>query len=183
MVRTVVVDAGHGGQDPGAGAFDLREKDVCLDVATRLVAELNRRPGFRASLTRDDDTFIPLRGRSAVAEKRDWPLIRRTDGKVAKTLKAHELWQRLAMAAWASSSRPGVSGEACASSASPSSSALVRGPSGPWRPRWSARAAATRAATSADPSAGGGRVRSAALTAGTSICKSMRSSSGPETFA
>lgn len=70
VVRTVVVDAGHGGQDPGAGAFDLREKDVCLDVATRLVAELNRRPGFRASLTRDDDTFIPLRGRSAVAEKR-----------------------------------------------------------------------------------------------------------------
>lgn len=70
VVRTVVVDAGHGGQDPGAGAFDLREKDVCLDVATRLVAELNRRPGFRASLTRDDDTFIPLRGRSAVAEQR-----------------------------------------------------------------------------------------------------------------
>lgn len=71
VVRTVVVDAGHGGRDPGAGALKLREKDVCLAVATQLVRELNRRPGFRASLTRDDDTFIPLRGRSAVAEKRN----------------------------------------------------------------------------------------------------------------
>lgn len=71
VVRTVVVDAGHGGRDPGAGSFELREKDVCLAVATQLVRELNRRPGFRASLTRDDDTFIPLRGRSAVAEQRN----------------------------------------------------------------------------------------------------------------
>ena len=43
-----------------------------------------------------------------------------------------------------------------------------------------ARAAATRAATSAEPSAGGGRIRSAAVTAGTSMTRSMRSSSGPE---
>ena len=46
--------------------------------------------------------------------------------------------------------------------------------------RTSSRAAATRAATSADPSAGGGRIRSAAVTAGTSMRRSMRSISGPE---
>jgi ribonucleoside-diphosphate reductase alpha chain len=51
---------------------------------------------------RVDDDFM-----RAVAEKRDWPLIRRTDGKVAKTLKAHELWGRLATAAWASAD-PGI---------------------------------------------------------------------------
>jgi hypothetical protein len=45
---------------------------------------------------------------------------------------------------------------------------------------WMSRAAATRAATSAEPSAGGGRIRSAAVTAGTSIRRSMRSISGPE---
>ena len=44
-------------------------------------------------------------------------------------------------------------------------------------------AAATRAATSRDPSAGGGRTRSAALTAATSTCRSIRSISGPDTFA
>src|SRR3954470_7500738 len=51
---------------------------------------------------RVDDDFM-----RAVAEKRDWPLIRRTDGKVAKSLEAHELWGRLAMAAWASAD-PGI---------------------------------------------------------------------------
>ncbi len=51
---------------------------------------------------RVDDDFM-----AAVLEKRDWPLIRRTDGKVAKTLKADELWGKLANAAWASAD-PGI---------------------------------------------------------------------------
>ena len=45
---------------------------------------------------------------------------------------------------------------------------------------WRSRASATRSATSRLPSAGGGRMRSAAVTAGTSMCRSMRSSSGPD---
>ena len=56
-------------------------------------------------------------------------------------------------------------------------------PSAAKRSRWIARAAATRAATSADGSAGAGRIRSAAVTAGTSMRMSMRSSSGPESRA
>ena len=51
---------------------------------------------------RVDDDFM-----RAVLEKRDWPLIRRTDGKVAKTLKADELWGKMATAAWASAD-PGI---------------------------------------------------------------------------
>ena len=47
---------------------------------------------------------------------------------------------------------------------------------------WMARALATRRATCSEPSAGGGRARSAALTGSTSTCRSMRSSSGPETL-
>jgi len=68
---TVVVDAGHGGQDPGARGHGNDEKDICLAIARKVAAEIEKRPGFRARLTRDDDRFIPLRGRIDVAEKHD----------------------------------------------------------------------------------------------------------------
>lgn len=63
----VVIDAGHGGEDPGAiGPGGLREKDVALDLARR-VADLVRKNGGQAVLTREDDTFIPLRRRTEIA--------------------------------------------------------------------------------------------------------------------
>lgn len=68
---TVVIDAGHGGQDPGARGHGNEEKDICLAIARKVAAEIEKRPGFRARLTRDDDRFIPLRGRIEVAEKHD----------------------------------------------------------------------------------------------------------------
>ena len=64
--RTVVVaiDAGHGGQDPGAiGPGGTREKDVVLDIARTLAARIDREPGMRAVLTRDGDHFLTLRER------------------------------------------------------------------------------------------------------------------------
>ena len=64
--RTVVVavDAGHGGQDPGAiGRGGTREKDVVLDIARTLAAHIDREPGMRAILTRDGDYFLTLRER------------------------------------------------------------------------------------------------------------------------
>jgi N-acetylmuramoyl-L-alanine amidase len=67
----IVIDAGHGGNDPGAVAKDLREKDVCLDVARRLADLLNRKPGMKASLSRAGDVFLPLRQRLRLAEQRD----------------------------------------------------------------------------------------------------------------
>jgi N-acetylmuramoyl-L-alanine amidase len=67
-VRTVVVDPGHGGSDPGAiGIGGLREKEVTLRLARSLKRELEER-GFRVVLTRDRDRAISLEERTAIAE-------------------------------------------------------------------------------------------------------------------
>jgi N-acetylmuramoyl-L-alanine amidase len=69
-VRVVVVDAGHGGEDSGArGLRGVLEKRANLAAARALAEELGRTPGIRAVLTRDDDTFIPLRERYRIAER------------------------------------------------------------------------------------------------------------------
>ena len=60
----VAVDAGHGGDDPGAsGRSGTQEKDVVLAIAQALAVRLNQRPGMRAVLTRDSDRLIDLRER------------------------------------------------------------------------------------------------------------------------
>ena len=65
--RTIVVDPGHGGRDPGTiGVSGVQEKDVVLDTGVRLRAALEAR-GYRVAMTREDDTFIPLEGRVAFA--------------------------------------------------------------------------------------------------------------------
>jgi N-acetylmuramoyl-L-alanine amidase len=59
-VGKVIVDAGHGGKDPGAISRDgIEEKDITLDIAKRLAATL-RADGAEVQLTRDTDVFIPL---------------------------------------------------------------------------------------------------------------------------
>jgi N-acetylmuramoyl-L-alanine amidase len=66
----IAIDAGHGGEDPGAsGRSGLREKDAVLAIARRLAAEINGAPGMRAMLTRDGDYFIPLRKRMEIAHE------------------------------------------------------------------------------------------------------------------
>lgn len=66
----IAIDAGHGGQDPGAiGRKGTREKDVTLAIARRLKERIDAEPGMRAVLTRNDDTFIPLRERIVRAHK------------------------------------------------------------------------------------------------------------------
>jgi N-acetylmuramoyl-L-alanine amidase len=68
----VAVDAGHGGQDPGAiGHGGTREKDVTLAIARALAERINGEPGMRAVLTRDRDEFLVLRdriGRARIAK-------------------------------------------------------------------------------------------------------------------
>ncbi len=60
----IAVDAGHGGQDPGAiGHGGTREKDVTLAIARALAERLNAEPGMHAVLTRDRDEFLELRDR------------------------------------------------------------------------------------------------------------------------
>lgn len=58
---TVVLDPGHGGEDPGAvGAAGSYEKDVTLSIARRLKRQIDSQPNMRAVLTRDGDYFVPL---------------------------------------------------------------------------------------------------------------------------
>jgi N-acetylmuramoyl-L-alanine amidase len=70
----VAIDAGHGGQDPGArGGKGSREKDITLAIARELARQVNATPGLKAYLTRDSDVFIPLaqRYQKARAAKAD----------------------------------------------------------------------------------------------------------------
>ena len=60
----IAIDAGHGGEDPGAiGMHGTREKDVTLAIARALERSVDAEPGMRAVLTRDGDYFVPLRDR------------------------------------------------------------------------------------------------------------------------
>lgn len=66
----VAVDAGHGGIDPGAtGPHGTHEKDITLKVARDLARDINSQPGMKAVLTRDGDTFIPLKRRYQIARE------------------------------------------------------------------------------------------------------------------
>lgn len=66
----VVVDPGHGGKDPGAvGAKGEREKDVVLSIAQMLAERLKKEKGFDVKLVRNDDFFVPLRKRVAIARQ------------------------------------------------------------------------------------------------------------------
>ena len=67
---TVAVDAGHGGEDPGAhGEGGTLEKEVTLSIAKRVKAKIDAEPGMRAVLVRDGDYFIPLLGRTLKARQ------------------------------------------------------------------------------------------------------------------
>jgi N-acetylmuramoyl-L-alanine amidase len=68
-LNKVVIDAGHGGNDPGAiGRNGLREKDVNLDIARKL-SSLLRAEGVQTVLTRSTDRFIPLSTRVSIANR------------------------------------------------------------------------------------------------------------------
>jgi len=67
-IQTIVVDAGHGGKDPGTHHHGLREKDLTLDIARRLKKALEE-TGFSVLLTRDRDEFLPLSRRPAIANR------------------------------------------------------------------------------------------------------------------
>jgi N-acetylmuramoyl-L-alanine amidase len=66
--KTVVIDAGHGGKDPGAiGPRGVKEKDVTLHVAKRLGHILKKKYGLNVIYTRDRDVFVPLNERTEIA--------------------------------------------------------------------------------------------------------------------
>lgn len=67
-IHSVVVDAGHGGHDPGAMAHGLTEKDLNLDIARRLKTELQT-SGLSVTMTRETDDFVTLTRRPDVANR------------------------------------------------------------------------------------------------------------------
>ena len=68
-VSRVVIDAGHGGHDPGAHGNGVTESELVLDVALRLQKLLQAQPGIEVVMTRDSDVFIPLEERTAIANR------------------------------------------------------------------------------------------------------------------
>ena len=70
-IKTIAIDAGHGGKDPGAiGRSGLREKTITLDVAKRLAVLVKERLGCEVVMTRDRDVFIELEQRPFIAKSK-----------------------------------------------------------------------------------------------------------------
>ena len=67
----VAIDAGHGGEDPGAlGQAKTLEKDIVLSISKRLQRELNSQPGITGLLTRKGDYFVPLADRVSISHQK-----------------------------------------------------------------------------------------------------------------
>jgi len=68
-ISRIVLDAGHGGHDPGARGNGMNEAELVLDVTLRLRDLLEKQPGIEVTLTRDSDEFIQLEERTAIANR------------------------------------------------------------------------------------------------------------------
>jgi N-acetylmuramoyl-L-alanine amidase len=70
-IRTIMIDAGHGGSDSGTiGKMGTKEKDITLDIAKRLKAHLGQKGRTHVLMTREDDSFVPLDKRVALAREK-----------------------------------------------------------------------------------------------------------------
>ena len=72
-VSAVILDAGHGGKDPGASANGLEEKELTLEIVMKLKDELEKR-GYDVTLTRSDDSYLELGERSDIANSADFDI-------------------------------------------------------------------------------------------------------------
>jgi N-acetylmuramoyl-L-alanine amidase len=68
-VSRIVIDAGHGGHDPGASAFGISESELVLDVSLRLEKLLLQQPGIEVVLTRRTDDYVALDERTDIANR------------------------------------------------------------------------------------------------------------------
>ena len=69
LIDTIVIDAGHGGKDPGAIGHGQQEKDITLDIAKKLGNLIKRNLGLNIVYTREEDDFIPLWKRTKIANE------------------------------------------------------------------------------------------------------------------
>ena len=87
-VSRVVIDAGHGGHDPGARGNGINESELTLDVALRLRKLLAAQPGVAVVMTRDEDVFIPLEERTAIANREAADLFLSIHANASRNVKA-----------------------------------------------------------------------------------------------
>jgi N-acetylmuramoyl-L-alanine amidase len=87
-ISRIVIDAGHGGHDPGTMANGLRESELVLDVAKRLAALLRKQTDIEVVLTRETDVFIELEERTAIANREGADLFLSIHANSARNLKA-----------------------------------------------------------------------------------------------
>ena len=87
-VSRIVLDAGHGGHDPGARANGINEAELVLDVTLRLRDLLEKQPGVEVTLTRATDEFIPLEERTAIANRRGADLFLSIHANASRNLRA-----------------------------------------------------------------------------------------------
>ena len=87
-ISRIVIDAGHGGHDPGARANGLTEAELVLDVATRLQKLLEKEPAIEVTMTRDTDVFVPLEGRTAIANRESADLFLSIHANASRNSKA-----------------------------------------------------------------------------------------------
>jgi N-acetylmuramoyl-L-alanine amidase len=87
-ISRVVIDAGHGGHDPGARVKGLNEADLTLDVAVRLEKLLLGVPGVEVVMTRRTDVFIPLEERTAIANRAEADLFLSIHVNASETSRA-----------------------------------------------------------------------------------------------
>ena len=90
MYKRQVVDAGHGGKDHGAKSISgIKEKDVNIKIAKHVKAILVNRYKYSVVMTRKDDTFISLKDRSKISNKRNADLFVSIHANAAKRKSAH----------------------------------------------------------------------------------------------
>src|SRR5215471_918180 len=87
-VSRIVIDAGHGGHDPGAHGNGINEAELTLDVALRLQKLLDK-AGVDVVMTRDTDVFIPLEERTAIANREGADLFLSIHANASRNVQAH----------------------------------------------------------------------------------------------
>ncbi|MBA3638172.1 MAG: N-acetylmuramoyl-L-alanine amidase [Acidobacteria bacterium] len=88
-VSRIVIDAGHGGHDPGAKANGLTESELTLDIALRLQKLLAKQPGVEVVMTRGTDVFIPLEERTRIANREGADLFLSIHANASRNTRAH----------------------------------------------------------------------------------------------
>lgn len=88
-ISRIVIDAGHGGHDPGAQTKGLSEADLVLDVALRLEKQLLKHPGVEVVMTRRSDEFVPLEERTAIANRASADLFLSIHANASRNERVH----------------------------------------------------------------------------------------------